>query len=278
VLQEEAAFWGQRLTFVPAVRLEWNEGLGERWLPSLGIVAAPVPWLRIKGNVQSAYRVPSFNELYFPDKGYIRGNPNLAPESGRSADIGLDLILARLGPILDLSFSAAFFVQKIEDSIVWVPISPFTDAPVNMGPAKLHGYELALAFGVTEYLRLSANHTGLRSESSVTGLPLPGRAENETFFRAQLGPPGIWKLTAELHRLGEIPVSASGSRLLPARSVWNASASLNLAGIPGVGLDRFVDELWLYVTLNNISDIAVRDLLFAPQPGRSGYLGMEIQW
>jgi outer membrane receptor protein involved in Fe transport len=190
----------------------------------------------------------------------------------------MELVIERLGPVRGLSFSAGYFDQEVDDSIVWIPISHFTRTPVNTGPAKVWGYELGLVFGFTRFLQLSANHTGLRSESTTTGLPLPGRAEQETFFRAQLGPPDIWKLTAELQRLGDIPVSPSGSVLLPARSVWNLSASLNLAGVPGVGLDRFVRALWLYAALNNVGDVAVRDLLFAPQPGRSGYVGMEIEW
>jgi len=131
---------------------------------------------------------------------------------------------------------------------------------------------------VTKYLRLSANHTGLDTESLTTGLPLPGRPDIETNFRAEIGAVRSWKLVAELQHTGEIPVSASGARFLPARSVWNASASLNLAAFPPLGPNGVLRSLWLVLALNNIGDVAVRDLLYLPQPGRNGYIGVEVDW
>jgi outer membrane cobalamin receptor len=275
---DDLGWLGDRILLVPALRYEWSQDFGSEWLPGLGVVLAPVSWLRLKANVQRSYRLPDFDELYLPDKGFIRGNPDLVPELALNADAGLELIADRLGPIRDLVFSGGLFLQEIDESIVWMPISPFTVAPQNTGPARVRGYELALRFGVTRYLRLSANHTGLDSESLTTGRPLVGRADNETNFRVEVGPAQVWKLVAELQRTGEIPVSASGQRRLPARSVWNTSASLNLAQLPGLRLDRWTNDLWLFATLTNVGDVAVRDVLSFPRPGRSGYLGMEMQW
>ena len=57
-----------------------------------------------------------------------------------------------------------------------------------------------------------------------------------------------------------------------------ASAAWNLAGVEMLGLGRLVTSLWIYVALNNIGDTAVRDMQYLPQPGRNGYLGMEVEW
>jgi outer membrane receptor protein involved in Fe transport len=277
-LQEDARLLDERVVVVPAFRAEWTEGFDTAWLPGLGIVLSPVSWLRLKGNVQRSFRAPSFDELYLPDKGFIRGNPTLDAETALNADAGLEFVFDVIGPIRDLRFEGNVFLQDIDDSIVWVPISLRTVAPVNTGPAEVRGYELALSLNVTRFLRIFVNHIGLESESVRTGLPLVGRAESETNLRIELGERRVWKLVGELQHTGRIPASPSGSRWLPARSVWNASASVNLAGVDALGLHRWLGELWLYAALNNIGDVAVRDLLFFPQPGRNGHLGFQVQW
>jgi len=276
--QESSSLLDERIVVLPALRVEWTEGFDVAWLPGLGVVLTPLPWLRLKTSVQRSYRPPAFDELHLPDKGYIRGNPNLDEERALNADAGLELVFEQIGWARELRFEGDVFLQEIDDSIVWVPISLRTVAPVNTGPARVRGYELALHVAITRFFRLTANHTGLESKSVRTGLPLVGRATNETNLRMELGEQRIWKLVAELQHTGQIPASPSGSRWLPARSVWNVSASLNLAGVPPLRLHRWLDDLWLFATLNNVSDVAVRDVLFFPQPGRNGHLGLELQW
>ncbi|HEY5656895.1 MAG TPA: TonB-dependent receptor, partial [Myxococcota bacterium] len=79
-LDDRVTFFDERLLLAAAVRADWTEGFGWHWVPSLGIVVTPLPWLRIRGNAGRAFRVPTFDELYLPDKGYIRGDPSLEPE------------------------------------------------------------------------------------------------------------------------------------------------------------------------------------------------------
>lgn len=277
-LREESSWWEERIAVVPGIRLEWVQGIGETWLPALGVVLTPLPWLRVQGNVQRSFRAPSFDELYLPDKGFIRGNPDLRPEEARNADVGLVLSLARLGPLADLRLEGSLFQQDIDDSIVWIPVSPRTVEPNNTGPARVRGYELALELSWTRFVRLRANHTGLETESLTTGLPLPGRTDDETFVRLEIGERGRWKLVGEMQRTGTIPVSPSGAIRLPARIVWSGSAAVNLAAFSALRMPERLRELWLYATLTNIGDVAVRDALFFPQPGRSGFLGAEVEW
>jgi len=282
MLREDARFFDERLAIVPGIRFDWTEGFDSRWLPSLGAVVSPTEWLRIRGNIEKSFRTPTFDELHHPDKGFIRGNPNLLAESARNADVGIELLFEAAGPLRDLQLSGGVFQNDIDDSIVWVTLSPYVVAPINTGPARVRGYEMSLRFALTDYMRFSLNHTGIDSEKRLTGLPLPGRAEHETNFRVELGESGFWKLVGELQHTGEIPVSESGSSFLPPRSVWNASASLNLASTARLGLDAwlgsFLDKAWLFVELDNIGDVPVRDAQFFPQPGRNAHAGIEVEW
>lgn len=170
------------------------------------------------------------------------------------------------------------FFQEIDQSIVWAQVSPWVEEPINTNEADVRGYELSLALSLFEYLRLSANHTGLDATKRTTGQGLPGRTNAETNFRARLGPPEVFKLIGELQYTGQIPVSEGGKLLLPARSVWNVSASANLSHVPRLGLDRVFGSLWLVLAVNNVADVAVRDALFFPQPGRNARVGLEARW
>ncbi|HEY5657065.1 MAG TPA: TonB-dependent receptor, partial [Myxococcota bacterium] len=238
----------------------------------------PLPWLRIRGNAGRAFRVPTFDELYLPDKGYIRGNPTLAPEDAVNLDAGFELQLAQLGPLSQLTLAASYFWRSIDDSIVWILINPSTVAPINTGSATSQGVELSLAFRLSDYLHFSLHHTELDSRRDATDLPLPGQPERETFGRVQIGPDQVWKLVGEAQYTGEILVSEGSGRRLPSRTVWNASASLNLAAIPQLGLESHLAELWLFFEMNNVGDIAVRDTLAFPQPGRNASAGFEVRW
>jgi vitamin B12 transporter len=277
-LADELAFWKRRVLVVPALRGEATEGFDFEWIPALGAVYAPWEWLRLRANATRAFRTPSFDELYHPDQGFIRGNPDLDAEDAWNFDAGFELALAQLGPLADARFTASGFGRVIEEAIVWMDTSNAAIQPRNTGDATVLGVELALSFRVTDYVRVFLNHTELDSERDDTGKALPGQPERESFARLQLGPPDLAKLVGEWQRTDDILVNEGGGTYLPDRSVWNASASLNLAALPVLRVGRWSSALWLFVEGNNLSDEAVRDSLAFPQPGRSMSAGFEASW
>ncbi len=277
-VREEVGLWGERLRLVPAIRLDWTEGTDEIWLPRFGAVLEPWAWLRISGGVERSQRVPSFEELYHPDKGFIRGNPLLEPERATSSDVGLRLALDQLGPLRDFELGFGLFQQSIDDSIVWVTISPYTIAPINTGPARVRGLELSAALRVGRFLYVSGSHTEINARSVETGRRLVGRAESESHLRIEIADRQGWKLVGELQRTGSIPVSTSGNRVIAARSVWSLRAALDLYALPPLAGRAFGSSLWTFVAVDNVGDVAVRDALFFPQPGRSLQAGVEWTW
>jgi outer membrane receptor protein involved in Fe transport len=275
---DELSLWDDRVLVVPALRAEASEGFELEWIPGVGAVVSPLAWLRLRANAGRAYRVPNFDELFHPDQSFIRGNPDLDPEDAWNFDAGFELVLARLGPLADARLVASWFRREIDDAIVWVLVSPTTLAPVNTGEATSQGVELALTFRVTDYMRVTLNHTEIDSERDATGERLPGQPERETYARVQLGPPDAWKLVGEWHRTDDLQLNEGGGAFLPDRDVWHASASLNLAALPWLRIERWLPELWVYAAGNNLSDEAVRDARAFPQPGRNWTGGFEARW
>ena len=278
-LRDRLGFLEDKLQVIPALRFDWNEDFGDNWLPSLGLVIHPLPWLRIKSNADRAFRIPSFEELYLPDQGFISGNPNLEPEESWNVDAGFEILIAEAFPFRDIRFEAVYFYSAIENSIIWVYRSPTRIGPVNSGDATSQGVELGLSLGITSYVTLSANHTELDATSDETGNRLPGRPERETNARIEVADRGVWKLVGELQRTGSITVSRDDSFTMPARSVWNMSAALNFAEVirPMASALR-LSRLWLSFRVDNIGDVSVRDARSFPQPGRSFGLTLEAGW
>lgn len=268
-VQDDVRLFEGLLRLIPGVRYDATQGFGERFVPRIGAVLEPWRWLRFKGNLERAYRVPSFDELYFPNEGFLRGNPGLVPEQAVAWDAGFALAFAGPWPLDRFSFEAAYFDSDIENSIVFVLISPFTVAPVNTGPARSRGVEVSASAGLLGWLVLSLNYTHLDAHYKDSGTPLPGRSPNELSGRVQVGPPsGLFKLFGDALYTDVIPVSESGRTILPARTTYDAGLVVDLVKLPVLGEKIPLRSLLLSLIASNLMDVSVRDAQFFPQPGR----------
>jgi outer membrane receptor protein involved in Fe transport len=223
--------------------------------------------------------VPNFDELYFPDRGFLRGNPALQPEEATNADIGAKIAAARLGPVTDAFVEGAYFHNDVDDSIVFLLVSPSLVEPRNTGPATIDGFELAGGFRVFDWVDVAANYTHLDARIDATDALLPGRAADETSVRVAVGPPSrAVQLIGEVQITSEIPVSDSGNTILPARTVFDAAIAVDLALLGWVPSQLPLRSLLVTLEVKNIGDVAVRDAQFFPQPGRNLELRVGTAW
>lgn len=278
-VRDDLSWFDERLILSPGLRFDWNDDDGSHWLPHLGLLVSPRPWLRLRANASRSFRSPSFEDLYLPDRGVTSGNPDLEPERARQYDVGIELLLNRVFFLRDVELSAAVFRAEIENSIIWLRVSPYKTRPENSDDAEVDGLELGLHFDLFPGARVFANHTELDAETEETGARLPGRAERETFVRLEWRLESLWKLTGEYQRTGKIPVSRSGRYVVPSREVWNAATAFDLAsGLRRYGVDPGMQRLWLHAAVDNIGDVSIRDSLGFPQPGRTLWFGVEATW
>lgn len=123
--------------------------------------------LRATASYGTAFKAPTFNELYFP--GF--GNADLEPEQSESVEVGL---AARVG---GFELGANLFHTEIDDLIAY---DASISAPANVNKARITGLELAASGEVAGFL-LTASATFLdpvnASGGSNDGNLLPRRAE-----------------------------------------------------------------------------------------------------
>jgi vitamin B12 transporter len=90
--------------------------------------------LSLKSNIGNFFRWPTLNDLYWKEG----GNPNLKPERGWQAELGLSYHLKVNTFSTELS-SAAFY-RNVRDWIMWVPVTNFW-SPENIAKVESKGLE-----------------------------------------------------------------------------------------------------------------------------------------
>lgn len=294
-LQQEIALAGGALRLLPAVGLDAantgsvstvHPGTGAplevqpdddaEWLPRVGAILRLAPGLRARANYRRAYRRPNFNELFFPDLGYVRGNPELRPEDGWSFDVGLEYARDRLGPLGGLRGEVAWFHHDVDDTIEWVQINQFTTQPLNMPPATLVGWEVAGSFSLLDRLDLSATYTFLDSEMDVLGTgsgpPLPHRPRNQVSARAALGI-GVGSAWSELQVEDDSTRSPTGRIGTEGSTQLDVGLSVAPSRVPGL---RWMPPGWEIATeWINVTDVSRVDSLGMPLPGTVWYLRLR---
>lgn len=118
--------------------------------------------LRVMVQASSAFRAPSFNDLYFP----FFGNPSLEPEEVLSVEAGLRYARG------DWRAGLAVFNTRTENLIQF---SPATRRAENIARARVQGAELTLGWQHAAW-RVDFNATYLDTEDEATGQRLLRRA------------------------------------------------------------------------------------------------------
>ncbi|HLQ02063.1 MAG TPA: TonB-dependent receptor [Burkholderiales bacterium] len=171
------------------IREDDNSQFGHHTTGSLGYAYRLTPELQLRVGAGTAFKAPTFNDLYFPGQ----SNPDLRPERSRSKEAGVNYQVG------SNRFSATYFDNHITDLIVF---PTFTSPPENIDRARIKGTELAYQ-GFFGGLQANAQLTFQDPVNEETGKLLQRRAREHGSL-AISDAAGPWRLAAE--------VVASGAR------------------------------------------------------------------
>jgi len=178
------------------IRRDDNSQFGNHATGLLGYAYRLTSELRLRVGAGSAFKAPTFNDLYLIDPFFIP-NPDLRPERSRSKETGLNY---RAGTN---RFSATYFENHITDLVVFVsdPVT-FVGTVRNLNRARIKGTELGYQ-GFFGGVQASAQLTLQDPVDEETGKLLPRRAREYGSVAAGKAA-GRWRFGAE--------VTASGAR------------------------------------------------------------------
>lgn len=213
------------------------------------------PGIRVKASYGTAFKAPTFNELYYP--GF--GNPELAPESSRSSEIGMD------GKSTRSSWSIAIYQTTADDLIAF---DATTFAPANISAARIVGAEFAFGVTLAEWaLRANASllHPENRANDPNRGNVLPRRAEE--MANLDIGRRiGAWGVGASLHAEGRRYDDLANTNKLA------GYATLDLRG------EYAITREWLLqVRAANVFDKSYETARYFNQDGRNYFLTVRYQ-
>lgn len=147
--------------------------------------------LRFTASYGSAFKAPTFNELYYP----YYGNPDLRPETSRSLEFG---VAQRLG---DWHWRLDGYQTTIDQLIVYDPMQFVAN---NLDSARIRGAELTAGATLADWdLSAQAGWLDPRNRSdNNAGKLLPRRARNSARIDADRSL-GRWRIGGSLVAEGE---------------------------------------------------------------------------
>jgi vitamin B12 transporter len=261
VFSELHADLGRGWSALAGARYEDNEQFGAHWTENLGLTRSLGEAVRFILTWGTAFRAPTFDELYFP--GF--GNADLKPETSQSWEAGLD------GGEGALRWSLHAYQTTIDHEI---SIDPLTFVPVNINESRIRGVELQGDWHSADWV-VGGQLTGLEPLNVSPGAEhddlLPRRSQQSA--------------SLTIRRLLRTAPSGGADGSVGVVARWEGRRYDNLANTLPMGGYLTVDVLtqwrlasdWtLEAKAANVFDRSYQTAAYYAQPGRS--YGVTIRY
>jgi len=217
--------------FQANLRIDDSSQFGSRTTGALAYGYRLTPSFRATISAGTAFKAPTFNDLYFP--GF--SNPNLVPEKSRNVEAGLYYATS------NQQARVVVYRNRVDDLIVFECDANFNCAPQNVDRATLEGVTLGydVTWGET---MLKTSVDVQKPEDDTNGHLLPRRAKRR----------GALALT---HAIGALRIGAEW--LVSSQRFDDAANTLRLGGyaVTNLTLDYALAKAWtLVVRANNVFD------------------------
>lgn len=225
----------------------------------LGAAYNPRPGTRIYGSVGTAFRAPTFNDLYWGTTPWSAGNPDLKPETASAYELGIDQEIGT-----DLTVSASVYQRKVDQLIDWTETSPGFWQPVNRDKAAFRGWEARAVKQFGAQLTVSLGYEYLDARDESTGDRLPYRAKHKGSLQADFQAPQGLQVSTQLLVVSERP---TGGEPLPGYSVLDLSIKQPIR-----------PDLTVQMSIKNLLDEKYEQIAGYPAPPRQLLLGVSYSF
>lgn len=249
-------------TLAASVRQDDNEQFGQHTTGSVALGHQLDNGIKLRASYGTAFKAPTFNDLYWPADSFFSGNADLQPEEANTAELGIS------GQLPQGRWAVNVFDTRVDNLISYVsdPVT-FFGTMENVDEAKIQGVELELATQVADW-RLSANATYQQTEN------LTGANKGRQLTRR---PQKVLSLNAD-RRFGAFDlgatVHAEGARYM------DAANTDRLGGFTTVDLrGRYqLNKDWAVAAkVGNLFDKEYETVRYYNQDGRNALLTLEYQ-
>jgi len=242
------------------LRLDDNSQFGGKTTGSLGYAYTFAPGWRVSAAYGTAFRAPTFNELYFPAAFGCPafGNPNLQPESSTNLEAGVRY--ERGGQ----TAGVIAFRNRISDLIVAaaIPGNPFCVRAENVEEAEITGVTLTYGLIMGGWtVRANVDLQDPRNETQDKQLPFRAKAHGAVNVARAIGP-----------GLVGFEVIASGPRY---NNIENTQRLAGYALVNLFGELRLGSDWSLFARVNNLFDKNYQLVQGFATPGFNVFAGVR---
>ncbi len=164
------------LTLNLGIRVDDYSNFGTQISPSFNYIYKLNSGNKIHGLVSRSFRAPTFNDLYWPDAGRYKGNPDVSPEKGITAEIGLEAEINKF-----LSMDVTYYRNNFDNLISWVDNGTRIQ-PTNIKSAIIDGIEFKNKIFLSTNFEADLGYTYLRAIDDKTGKYLTYQPRNKADF------------------------------------------------------------------------------------------------
>lgn len=203
--------------------------------------------LLVRASRSSAFKAPSFNDLYYP----FSGNADLAPETATSDELGLRY---RAG---DLQIESSIYQQNVNNLIQWAPAADGNWVPQNVGEAKIKGAELSVSHNWQQlHQQVAYSYTDAKDEATDT--PLIKRSKHTVHWQGAYQWQD-WRVFVTSDYQSDFQTGDFAAPQLGGYTLWGAGVSYELSS-----------ELQIAAKADNLTN---KDYLYLP-----GYATAGAEW
>jgi iron complex outermembrane receptor protein len=246
----------------------------------------------VKASMGWYVRLPTLVEL-FGNRGSIIGSPELLPERGPSADVGVVWAPATaLGEVDRILVEASAFGTRARDTIAFVSSVGFISRAMNISNTQTYGGELVASARIARTASVTANYTRLvtrqlSEEASYANKALPRQPGHAVYARADvvrrvvgrrasIWVDGSWQSSTYLDQANLMTV--------PARALAGTGARVELAAglAASIAVENIADTRIQHLALDPAprpdlteTPTALADVAGFPLPGRTVYVSLD---
>lgn len=217
--------------------------------------------IRLIGSVSRCFRYPTFNDLYWPEDSFSRGNAGLKPEDGLAWKTGMVVLF------YPFYASVTYSESYLYDLIVWMPDTTGKWAPQNIYRTRSRVFSLSGNLETRfEKLVLKAN-ASFSLNHSINDDP------DSAYYQKRLTYVPLYKtafnLNAEFDQwigFNMLFRQVSERFTTEANSVWLT---------PYYVMDVKLNLFFAFVSVENIFDAQFQEIQGYPQPGRTFRAGID---
>lgn len=251
----------RNFTYQATLRGELNEDYESPILFSIGTSWNPIPKYKLNTSISRNYRIPTFNDLYWPGA----ENPDLKAESSLQYELSNELNFD------NLKFVLTGYYNDINDLIRWLPYSGNLWRPVNTNSVHTYGVESNVNYGFSinsHQLKFNALYSYTVSKNKATEYQLTYVPNHKATFGVSYR---INKFSARLNTIymGEVFTHTNNNP----DTVLDDFVLTNLSANYAFGKQ----DNWIIGTgIKNLFNTDYKTTAFRPMPGINYHINLTL--